>query len=155
VPLTDQDAGMVNRFRESQSEKLSLQPPLQKVFDLESKHIIQFHARFIEHPNSHETTNQSIALEETTRILFLEREKFTRSTTDFGERELDAPVGESKPSFFLTMRGEIGWLPDFAFVAQTVFAQELQLGIQAGGLVRSAARSLSQLYCNYKAGWRN
>jgi hypothetical protein len=87
---------MVNRLCKSQFEHLSLQPPLQKVLNLESKYVIQLHARFIEHPNPHETTDQSVALEKTTGVLFLEREEFTRSTTDFGERELDAPAKEGE-----------------------------------------------------------
>lgn len=90
--MTNQDTGMVNRLGQSQFEHLSLQPPLQKVLNFESKHVIQLHARFIKHPNAHETTNQSVALEKTTGFLFLEREELTCSTTDLGERELDAPA---------------------------------------------------------------
>ena len=68
--MANQDARMVNGFCESQFEYLRLQSPLQKVFDLEGKDVIQFHAGFIEHSDSDETTDQSIALEETTGILF-------------------------------------------------------------------------------------
>jgi hypothetical protein len=70
VPLTDQDTGVVNGLCETQLEYLCLQSPLQKVFDFESKDVIQFHARFIEHTNSDETADKGIALEETTGILF-------------------------------------------------------------------------------------
>jgi hypothetical protein len=70
VPLTNQDAGVVNGFCETQLEYLRLQSPLQKVFNLEGKDVIQFHAGFIEHTNSDETADKSVALEETTGILF-------------------------------------------------------------------------------------
>jgi hypothetical protein len=70
VPLTDQDTGVVNGFCETQFEYLRLQSPLQKVFDFESKDVIQFHAGFIEHTNSDKTANKGVALEETTGLLF-------------------------------------------------------------------------------------
>jgi len=70
MPLADQDTGMVDGFCESQFEYLRLQSPLQEVFNFEGKHIIQFHAGFVEDTDSDETANEGVALEKTTGILF-------------------------------------------------------------------------------------
>ena len=106
MPLTDQYSGMVNGFCKSQFEYLCLQSPFQKIFDFESKHIVQFHARFVKDTDSNETTNQGISFKQTTGISLWESatyqfkikgeqtfksKKFTSGSTDFRERKLNSP----------------------------------------------------------------
>ena len=127
MPLTDQYTGVVDRFGEAQFEDLSLQSSLQEILDLERKYVIQFHARLVKDTNTHETTDQGVSFEKTTGVSFysstpntqtknerrakrtFESEKFTSSTTDLGERELDTP--------------------HLSLVAQTIFANDFQFGI--------------------------
>lgn len=54
-----------------------LQTTLQEVLGLEGKHIIELHARLVEHADTHQTANQGVALEEALGILFVEGEKLT------------------------------------------------------------------------------
>lgn len=105
VPLPDQDTSMVNALGQAALEHLGLQPSLQEILDLQGQHVIETHARLVEHTNSDETTDKGVTLEQTLGILVIELEEFTSSTTDLGEDE--------------------GNSPDLALVAQTVFTSEL------------------------------
>jgi hypothetical protein len=60
-----------------------LQATLQKVLNLKGKHVIETHARLVEHANADKSTNERIAFEQTLWILVIELEQLTRSTTDF------------------------------------------------------------------------
>ena len=105
MPLADQYTGVMNGFGKSQLEDLGLQSSLQEILDFERKDVIQFHARFVEHTNTHKTANQGVSFKKTTGVSFwmsvlwrsivedtLESKKFTSSTTDLGERELHSPA---------------------------------------------------------------
>jgi hypothetical protein len=72
MPLTNQHTSMMDRFGETQFEYLSLQSPLQEIFDFKSEYVIQLHAGFVEHTNSDKTTNQGVSFEKTTRVSFCE-----------------------------------------------------------------------------------
>ena len=105
VPLPDQDTSMVNALGQAALEHLGLQPPLQEILDLQGQHVIETHARLVEHTDSDETTDKSVTLEQTLGVLVIELEEFTSSTTDLGEDESNSP--------------------DLALVAETVFTSEL------------------------------
>jgi hypothetical protein len=74
---------MMNALGKAKLEYLCLQATLQKVLNLKSKHVIKTHARLVEHANAHKSTNQRIAFEQTLRVLVIELEQLTRSTTNF------------------------------------------------------------------------
>jgi len=96
---------MVNALRQTTLEHLSLQPSLQEILNLEGQHVIETHAGFVEHTNAHETANHGVTFEETLRVLGVEFEELSGSTTDFGKGERDAP--------------------NFSFVTEAVLAGEL------------------------------
>merc|ERR1719391_244402 len=110
VTLTDQHASVMDRFRQAEFEDLSLETALKEILDAETQNVIEFHFRLVQYSDTHQTTQEGVTFEESSRVLLLEREQDTSGFTDLGEGELDAP--------------------DFAFVAKTEFADELQLLIQ-------------------------
>ena len=91
VPLPDQDTGVVDGLGQATLEDLSLKTTLQEVLDLEGQHVIETHARLVEHTNADETTNKGVTLEQTLGILGVELQKLTSSTTNLGEGETDTP----------------------------------------------------------------
>lgn len=105
MSLPNESSCMVNTFRQTALEHLGLQTPLQEILDLKGQHVIETHARFIEHTDAHETANNGVTLKETLWVLGVELEKLSGSTTNFGEGERNAP--------------------DFALVTKAVLAGEL------------------------------
>ena len=51
-------------FGQTTLENLSLQPSLQKIFDLEGRHVIETHAGLVQHTDAHETEDEGVTLEE-------------------------------------------------------------------------------------------
>jgi hypothetical protein len=83
MTLPDQNSRMMNALGKAKLEYLRLQATLQKVLNLEGKHVIKTHARLVKHANAHKSTNERIAFEQTFRVFVIEFEQLTRSTTDF------------------------------------------------------------------------
>jgi len=73
MPLSDQNASVMNALCQTEFVHASLQSTLQEVFDLECQHVIELHAGFVEHANTDETADEGIALEEALRVFFVER----------------------------------------------------------------------------------
>jgi len=118
----------MDRLGETELVHASLEAALQEVLNLEGQHVIELHAGLVEHTDTDQTTNEGVAFEETLRVLLVEREQLTvgrmsvlvnhnvlqirdlpSGTTDLGEGEHDTP--------HLTL------------VAETIFANDLQLGV--------------------------
>lgn len=89
--MPNQNSSVVNRFRKTTLEHLSLQPALQKVLDLEREHVIKAHLRLVEHADPDESPDERVALEKTFRVFVVELEQLSRCTTDFRQHECDAP----------------------------------------------------------------
>lgn len=106
VPLADQNTRMMYTLGQPTLEHLRLQPPLQEVLDLQRKHVIETHARLVQHANTDKSADESIAFEEPLGVLLIELEQLTSGTSDFGEGEADAP--------------------DLALVAETELASKLK-----------------------------
>ena len=83
VPLADKHTSVVDGLGQAALEDLSLQATLQEVLDLQGQHVIETHAGLIEHTNADETANEGVTLEETLRVLRIELEELTGSTTNF------------------------------------------------------------------------
>ena len=105
VTLTDEDTGVVDGLGKTELVDASLQATLQEVLDLERQHVIETHAGFVEHTDADEPANEGVTLEEPLRVLHIELEQLTGSTTNLGQDETDTP--------------------DLALVAQTILAGEL------------------------------
>lgn len=60
MPLADQHAGVMNTLGQAQLEHLGLQPPLQKVLDLQAQDVIQLHLALIQHADPHQTPEQGV-----------------------------------------------------------------------------------------------
>lgn len=95
----------MDALRQSALEHLSLQPPLQEIFNFQGQHVIEPHTCFVEHTDTHEPTDEGVTLEETLGVFVVKLEKLSGSTTNFGQDQGDTP--------------------DFTLVAQTVLAGEL------------------------------
>lgn len=105
MSLPDQDTSVMNALCQSALEDLGLETTLQEILNLEGQHIIETHARLVEHTDTDESSNKSVTLEKSLGILVIELEKFTSGTTNLGQDETNTP--------------------DLALVAQTVLAGEL------------------------------
>ena len=101
---------------QAELEHLGLEPPFEEILDLEREHVVETHAGLVEHANADESADESVALEQPLRVLVVELEELTCGATDFGEGERDAP--------------------DFAFVAEAVFACKLACA-RCGWLIKS------------------
>lgn len=113
VALADEDTGVVDRLGEAELEDLGLETALKEVLGLEGKDVVETHAGVVKDTNADETTDKSVALEETLGVLLVELQEVTSSTTDLGEGELNAP--------------------DLALVAETVLAGELYVSTSSLG----------------------
>jgi len=71
VALADQNASMVDALGQSELEHARLQAAFEEVLDLEREHVIELHARFVQHTHPHQTADQRIALEEALRVLLV------------------------------------------------------------------------------------
>ena len=60
VLLPDEDSGVVDGLGEPELEDLGLEPALQEVLDLKTEHVIEFHAAFVEHTDTHQTTEERV-----------------------------------------------------------------------------------------------
>ena len=77
MPLPNQDPCMMDTLGQTELVDASLQPPLQKVFHFECKHVIELHAGFIKHTHTDETTNQGVSLKKTFWVLLFHSKKLT------------------------------------------------------------------------------
>lgn len=106
MSLPDQYTGVVDGLRETALEDLGLETTLQEILDLKRQHVIETHARLIEHTDTDETANKSVTLEETLGVLGVELQELTSGTTNLGKCETNAP--------------------DLTLVAETVFTSKLE-----------------------------
>jgi hypothetical protein len=83
VTLPDQDTGMMDALRKTQLEYLGLQPPLQKVLNLQRQHVVEPHPMFVQDADTDETADQGVTLEQALGVLCVEFEELTGRTTDF------------------------------------------------------------------------
>merc|ERR1712212_221853 len=120
VTLTDQNASVVDRLGKSEFEDLSLQTTFQKIFNTKTQNVIQLHFGLVQHAHTHQTTEERISFEEPSRVLLLEGEQNSGRFSNLGESEFDSP--------------------DFAFVAKSKLADELQLLVETLLLKRTTRR---------------
>jgi len=121
MPLSDEDTSMVDGLGVAELADQSLQAAFQKVFSLESEHVIELHARPVEHADANETADKRIALEKTFGVLLFKGKKLASGTTDLRQRQLDSP--------------------DLSLVLQAILPDKFQLGIKSCRLVGSAGNS--------------
>ena len=91
VSLSDQHTSVMNTLRQTKLKYLSLKTPLQEIFDSQTQHVIELHSGLIEHANTYETTQKSIAFEQPSLIFLLQCKKFSRSLSDLRQSELHTP----------------------------------------------------------------
>lgn len=146
----------MDRLGEAALEDLGLEAALEEVLDLEGEDVVEAHALLVEDTDADQAvckdesqcgfigrprrggeegewdapTDEGVALEETLRVLLVELEELTSSTTDLGEDEGDPP--------------------DLVLVLETVLAGELELGVETSRLER-AARDLRATECGMSA----
>ena len=145
MALADEDTSVMDGLGKTELVDASLETALQEILNLEGQDIIELHAGLVEHTDTDETANKSITFEKALGVLLVEGQERTihrvsivcaiqtlkgyipGSTTDLGQSQLDSP--------------------DLTLVAQTILADELQLGIPNPPLTRvpdiSGARSRS------------
>jgi len=81
VTLPDQNTSVMDGLGETELVNAGLQAALQEVLDLQGQHVIELHARLVEHADTNETANERVAFEETLRVFLVEGEKLTGSTS--------------------------------------------------------------------------
>lgn len=74
MPLPNQDTRMMDTLGQPKLVDTGLQSPLQEILDLERQHVIELHARFIEHTHTDKTTDEGIAFKETLGVLLVKGE---------------------------------------------------------------------------------
>lgn len=127
MSLSDEDTGVVDRLGKTKLVDLSLETALQEVLNTEGKDVIELHAGLVKDTDTDKTANQGVTLEKTLGVLLVESEKLTSSTTDLGKGELDTP--------------------DLTLVAQTIFTDDLELGVTRWGddvLIREGLQDVSR-----------
>ena len=77
MALLDENTGMMDALGETKLVDTGLEAALQEVFDFQSQHVIEPHARFVKHSDTDETPDERIAFEEALGIFLLEREQLT------------------------------------------------------------------------------
>jgi len=114
MALLDENTGMVDGFGETELVDTGLQATLQEILDFQGEHVIELHAGFVEDTDTDEAADECVTFEETFGVFLVEGEQLTGRTTNFRQSELDAP--------------------HFSLVAQTIFANDLEFGIETSGL---------------------
>lgn len=110
VALPDEDPTVVYGLSHSRLEDQSLQTPLQKVLHGESQHIIELVLPFLEKSIPIHPAKKGFPLKNSTRVLLIEREKFSGRITDTAQGILDPP--------------------ELSLAPKPILAHQLQLGIQ-------------------------
>lgn len=148
VALADEHTSVVDRLGETELVDAGLETALQEVLDLEGQDVIEPHAGLVEDTDTDETANEGVTLEEALGVLLVKSQERTEqelavmcawtlansqlpelclpsSTTDLGQSQLDAP--------------------DLALVAETILANELQLGVPIPSLTDCPRHKRSKL----------
>lgn len=77
VALTNQNTGVVDGLGKTKLVDAGLQAALQEILNLQCQHVIELHARLVEHTDTDKTANQGIAFEESLGVLLVEGKKLT------------------------------------------------------------------------------
>jgi len=77
VALADENAGVVDRFGETELVDQCLEAAFQEILYLEGQHVIQLHSRLVENADANQAADEGIAFEETLGVLLLEGEQLT------------------------------------------------------------------------------
>lgn len=79
VTLTDQHASMMNGLGQSQLENLRLQATLEEIFDLQTEHVIELHARLVQHSDADQAAQQSVTcrIETISEVLVVGTNKYS------------------------------------------------------------------------------
>ena len=119
---------MMDALGQAQLKYLCLEPPFQEILHLQTQHVIQLHARLVQHSYTHQSPEEGVSLEETSRVLLVQRQKFTSGCADLCERVLDSP-----------------YLP---LVSQPILPDQLQLLVQTS-LLKGTPRRLGGFSAHY------
>jgi len=120
VPLLDEDAGVVDRLRQSLLVHLRLEAALEQLLSGELKDLVEFELVVGQEAVPAHPSQEGSTLEDPLGIVGLQRKEGPGCLPELGQRELDAP--------------------DLPLAPQSVFADQLELGIQPFLLVRTAGR---------------
>lgn len=60
MPLANQDTSVVDRLSKPGLEDLGLETTFQEIFDLEGQHVIEAHARLVQHADADEPTDEGV-----------------------------------------------------------------------------------------------
>ena len=129
MPLLDEHAGVVDALGQPQLVHAGLQATLQEVLDLEGQHVIELHARLVQHADAHQTPDQGVALEQALGVLLVEGEQLTVGPPS----ATLVPSPAASIHFLPGSTTDLGQLqqhaPHLALVAQTILADGLELRV--------------------------
>ena len=77
MALADEDTSVVDGLGKTELVDAGLETALQEVLDLEGKHVIELHARLVEHTDTDETADKRVTLKEALGVLLIESQERT------------------------------------------------------------------------------
>ena len=130
VALADQDTGVVDRLGKAELVDESLEAALQEILSLEGQDVIELHAGLVEDTDADKAANEGIAFEETLGVLLVESKELTANKI----------LAKSPPPRFCSNHHHLPssttnlgegeeHTPHLTLVAETILANELQLGV--------------------------
>ena len=130
VSLTDQNTGVVHRLRQTQLEHLRLQSAVHQLRRTQLQHVVQLLLLLRHQSQTSHTTDDSSTLEDTARVLLVQRQQLTSSLhhqpphkthlADLGKHQLHSP--------------------NLTLAAETVLSANAELLVQTLTLVRATRR---------------
>ena len=118
MPLPDENTGVMNRLGHTRLEHNSLKTTLEKILHGQRQDVIQLVLALVEKAVPVHLPEERLSFEDPLGILLVERQKISSRVTDAAQGVLDSP--------------------ELTLVAETVLADELQLGVETLLLERTS-----------------
>lgn len=130
MPLPDENTGVMNRLGHTRLEHNSLKTTLEKILHGQRQDVIELVLALVEQPVPVHLPEKRLSFEDPLGVLLVERQEIPRGVTDAAQGVLDSP--------------------ELTLVAETVLADELQLGVETLLLERTtwALECFSIYYTN-------
>jgi hypothetical protein len=111
VSLLDENTSVMDGLSHTELEDLSLQSSLKEISDVQGQDVIQLVLGLVHNTHTVQSAQESGTLENTTRILLVQGQQLTSSSSDLLQNVFDSP--------------------NFTLVLQTELSDQLEFGIDA------------------------
>nr|ASL05014.1 hypothetical protein [Nilaparvata lugens] len=117
MSLSDEDTGVMDGLGQTEFVHLSLETTFKEIFNFQTQHVIELHSSFVQHSNTHQTTQQGVTFKQTFLVLLFQSQQLTSGLTDLGQGVFDPP--------------------HLALVTESILSDDLQLLFETCLLVRT------------------